>query len=209
MDQTDNINTISKKTYAEKPCTRLWSLRGLSGILAGIYAIVGGIIAYNLLKGYGQGYGSFGDMLPLGILEIILIGVGGIVAILTIGTTTILTKRKAKKNNELVWSPASKPFFSALFIPIITGAIFILLLTYRGYYGIIVPSMLIFYGMGLINASKYNSKNARILGLLEILLGIIAMASFKNGILFWILGFGVLHILYGSLKYFNPGKKQT
>jgi len=207
MEQKDYLKDISEIKNMMNRSTRFLSLSGLSGILAGIYATIGGGVAYTLLKGYGQGYGSMGDVIPVGILELILIGIALLVAILAISSGYILTKRKAKKNNEKFWSPASTQFFAALFIPIAAGGIFILLLIYRGYYGVVAPATLLFYGIGLVSASKYTLNQIKYLGLMEIVLGIMAMIFFGYGLLFWVLGFGILHIIYGSLIYFGTDKK--
>ena len=67
--------------------------------------------------------------------------------------------------------------------------------------------MLIFYGMALVNASKYTLGNVRYLGLAEIVLGLLCAALPGYGFWFWVIGFGVLHIVYGSLIYFGEGIK--
>ena len=64
-----------------------------------------------------------------------------------------------------------------------------------------------FYGLALINASKYTLSMVKYLGMIEVILGLLAMFFFGNGILFWILGFGVLHIIYGTLIYFKLDRK--
>ncbi len=205
MTQKDYLKDISEIKEIMNRSTRFISLSGLSGILAGTYALVGGFIAYKLLVGYGYGDGD-GSMLPLGILELVLIGIAIIIALLSIVTAFFLTKRKAKKNNEKIWTPASKQLFSSFFIPMITGGIFILLLIHRGYYGLIAPTTLVFYGLALVNASKYTLSQVKYLGLLEVALGLLSLYFFGNGLLFWVVGFGGLHIVYGALMYFKMEK---
>ncbi len=85
----------------------------------------------------------------------------------------------------------------------VTGGIFVLLVIYRGYYGLIAPAALIFYGLALVNASKYTFSWVKYLGVMEILLGLLAFVFLGNGLLFWALGFGVLHIVYGALMHFK------
>jgi hypothetical protein len=41
----------------------------------------------------------------------------------------------------------------------------------------------------------------RYLGILEIILGLLAAVWAEHGLAFWAIGFGVLHILYGTLLY--------
>jgi len=183
------------------------SLSGLSGILAGIYALIGGFIANKLILGYGKGMGD-ANVMPISILEIVLIVIAIGIAFLSIITAYLLTKRKAKKNNEKIWTPVSKQMLISFIIPILVGGIFSLLLINRGYYGLIAPITLIFYGLALINASKYTMSMINYLGLLELVLGLLAMIFFGNGILFWMLGFGVLHIIYGALIFFKQDAKK-
>jgi hypothetical protein len=205
MDKKDYLKDISDIKDIMNRSTRFMSLSGISGILAGIYALAGGFAANYLLTGYGKSmYGS--SVLPLSILELILIGIAIVVALLSIGTAYLFTKKKAKKNNEKIWTSSSKQLMSSFMIPMLAGGIFTLLLVYRGYYGLIAPITLVFYGLALINASKNTLSLIKYLGWIEIILGLIAMVYFGNGILFWMLGFGVLHIIYGTLIYFKFDK---
>lgn len=208
MNEKDYLKDISDIKNIMNRSTRFLSLSGLSGILAGMYALIGGYIAYTLIKDYGRGYEAMGDVLPVGILEIILIGIALLIAILSLVTGLILTKRKAKKNNEKVWTPASKQLFSSFLIPMIAGGAFIILMIYRGYYGLVAPATLIFYGLALYNASKHTLSQIKYLGFMEIALGVLAMIFFGNGLLFWALGFGVLHIIYGAMMHFMIDKKK-
>jgi len=63
--------------------------------------------------------------------------------------------------------------------------------------------MLVFYGLALINGSKYALKEIRYLGITELMLGCIAIFLPGEGLNIWALGFGMMHILYGSLMYFR------
>ncbi|MES2397617.1 MAG: hypothetical protein V4549_16525 [Bacteroidota bacterium] len=65
------------------------------------------------------------------------------------------------------------------------------------------PSSLLFYGLALINASKYTLNDIRYLGICEIVLGLIASLYIGYGLLFWAAGFGVLHIVYGAVMYYK------
>jgi hypothetical protein len=61
----------------------------------------------------------------------------------------------------------------------------------------VAPACLIFYGLALVNASKYTLSEIRYLGLLQIVLGLINTQFINKGLIFWAIGFGLLHILYG------------
>ncbi len=202
MSQKDYLKDISEIKNIMNRSTRFISLSGISGILAGIYALVGGLIAYNLLSNYGgEDYGSYATLLSG--LELKLISIAIVVVLLSSITGYVLTKRKADKNNEKMWAPASKQLLMGFIIPMVTGGIFALLLLNQGYYGLIAPVTLIFYGLALINASKHTLSLVKYLGVLEVLLGLVAMLFIGRGLFFWIAGFGILHILYGTLIYFK------
>ena len=205
MTEKDYLKDISEIKDIMNKSSRFLSLSGMSGILAGLYALVGAYIGHTLFSGYG-GYGEGSNMMPLGILEIIAISVALVVALLSVVTAFILTKRKAKKNNENIWTPVSKQLLFSFLVPLFTGGVFVLLLMNRGYYGLIAPAMLIFYGLALVSASKYTLSWVKYLGLIEIALGLLSFVFFGNGLLFWALGFGVLHVLYGAIMHFNPEK---
>jgi len=202
MTQKDYLKDISEIKNIMNRSTRFISLSGVSGILAGVYALVGGLIAYSLLSDSGgEDYDSY--TMLVSSLELKLIGIAIIVALLSGITGYILTKRKADKNNEKIWTPASRQLLISFLMPLVTGGIFALLLVNQGYYGLIAPVTLIFYGLSLINASKHTLSLVRYLGMLEVLLGLAAMLFIGRGLFFWMAGFGILHILYGTLIYFK------
>ncbi len=202
MTEKDYLKDISDIKDIMNKSTRFLSLSGMSGILAGIYALIGAFIGHQLLSGYG-GYGDGTNLMPLVILEVIILTVAFVIALLSVVTAFILTRKQARKNNEKIWTPVSKQLLLNFLIPMVTGGIFVLLLIYRGYYGLIAPATLIFYGLALVNASKYTFSWVKYLGVMEILLGLLAFVFLGNGLLFWALGFGVLHIVYGALMHFK------
>jgi len=69
----------------------------------------------------------------------------------------------------------------------------------------VAPLTLIFYGLALVNASKYTLSEIRSFGIAEIVLGLIAMAFIGYGLLFWAIGFGLLHIIYGIIMHVRYG----
>lgn len=208
MSEKDYLKDISEIKNIMNRSTRFISLSGLSGVLAGCYALIGAFVAYKLLGETNYSFNYNADALrnsniSLEGLKNILILIALAVAFLSVLSAYFLTKQKAKKNNEKIWDPASRQLITSFAIPMLTGGIFIFLLVQRGIYGIAAPAALIFYGLAIINASKYTLGQVKYLGLLEILLGLLALVFFGNGLLFWSLGFGVLHIIYGALMYFK------
>jgi hypothetical protein len=79
------------------------------------------------------------------------------------------------------------------------------MLLVNGYIGFVTPLTLIFYGLALVNASKYTLSEVRSLGIIEIVIGLFAMHFIGYGLLLWAVGFGVMHIIYGIIMHIRYG----
>lgn len=185
--------------------SRFLTLSGLSGILIGLYALIGAFLAHRIV--YIQFPSKFRQEYINDVLLLIAI-IGISVLILSLCTIFILTIKKARKENKPIWGPGSKMLLLNLLIPLVTGAFLISILVYRGYFGVVSPSFLIFYGLALVNASKYTRPEIMGLGIIEITLGLLAALLPGYGLYFWAFGFGVLHIIYG-FAYLSNERKNT
>jgi hypothetical protein len=198
QDELASIRSLMERS------SKFISLSGLSGILAGIYALIGAGMAYYLIYITSQSPdNSFLHHLDRGLLVASLLGIAFLVLFASVVTGIVLTTRKAKRNNQPVWGKTSRALAYYMAVPLISGGLFILILLLRGYYGIISPMSLIFYGLALISASNFTFTDVKYLGILEIILGLISACLPGYGLLFWAIGFGVLHIIYGSMMYFK------
>jgi hypothetical protein len=92
-------------------------------------------------------------------------------------------------------------------IPLVVGGVFVLGLLNYSEWRFVAPSCLIFYGLALVNASKYTLTDIRYLGLLEIGLGLVNMWYPGYGLYFWGIGFGALHIIYGLIMWWKYDSK--
>lgn len=187
--------------------TKFISLSGLSGVLAGIYALTGALSAYTIIYG-GSGFGSQRNYVTTDIPAhpqklILLIGIALGVLIASVLTGLILTANKAKRKGQSIWGKTSKQLLFQMTVPLAAGGLLVIILLTRHYYGITSPAMLIFYGLALIGASNFTFNDVKYLGLTEVLLGLIAACLPGYGLIFWALGFGVLHIVYGTIMYFK------
>lgn len=167
------------------------SLSGLSGILAGIYALVGSALLYWVM---------YFPMQPEPDWAAAVV-IAAAVLLASIITGIVLSIRKAKKKGQLIWGPASRGLLFHMMSPLVTGGIIIIISFYKGYGELAAPVSLIFYGLALISASSFTFTDIKYLGLCEIALGLIAAVYTGIGLLFWAIGFGVLHIVYGSIMY--------
>lgn len=177
------------------------SLSGLSGVLAGVYALVGAGIVYFMVHFPRSPLSYRTETIQPFDTIMKLMGVAVAVLIASIGTGLWLSSKKAKRAGVKVWNRSSKAMFVNLAVPIVSGGFFILFLLMNGHYGVVAPACLVFYGLGLVNASPNLYDEIRYLGYSEIFIGLISAALPGYGLLFWSLGFGVLHIIYGSLMF--------
>lgn len=181
--------------------SRFISLSGLSGVFAGLSALLGGVYVYQLFKANGIEY--FEDNHQLYSISLIteLIITAFVILFFALAFGIFFTVRKSKKLNLPIWTSATKNMLLNLTIPLVAGAVFCFALIYHQMFILVAPSTLIFYGLALINAEKYTYSDIKYLGFSEVILGSIALFFVGYGLVFWILGFGILHIFYGLLLF--------
>lgn len=189
--------------------TRFLSLSGLSGVFAGITAIAGALFAYFFILDNGTiRYEVFSGSLSVQETLIIkwqLMAVAGVVLVLSVLFALYFSIRKARKDGKNFWTPVSKRLLMNLLIPLVTGGVFILVLLLQNLLHLIVPCFLIFYGLALVNAGKFTFGEIFYLGIFEITTGLISAFIPGRGLIFWMLGFGILHIIYGMAMYRKYG----
>lgn len=198
MENEKYLKDIQDIKQMMSQSTQFISLSGLSGILSGIYALIGAYIVNLLLE-----QNKYDVVIIEGLTFKLIVLTAAVVLLLSIVTAIIMTKQKAKKVGEKMWNASAKRLLINFCIPLLTGGIFALLLLRHEVYGLIAPIMLIFYGLACLNASKYTLKDVRYLGITEIILGLFAVEFSGYGLYFWILGFGICHIVYGAVMHFK------
>jgi hypothetical protein len=203
-DQDIHAELSSIRNLMERSA-KFISLSGLSGVMAGIYAIIGAFLGWEMLKQESIGPGRY-NIYNEELLITKLFLVAFAVLVLSIGTGVWLSIRKAKKHGQPFWNTGSKRLLINMAIPLISGGLFTFILIYRGYYGIVAPATLIFYGMALVAGSHYTYSGVKGLGILEILLGLLCALMPGYGLIFWTVGFGLLHIIYGTAMHFKYDK---
>lgn len=182
--------------------SRFISLSGLSGVSAGVCALIGAWVARGWIRGYVRGTDAF-PAEARDLFEIKMFGLAVVVLVAALVSATIFTWRKAQRSGLPILDHASKKLAINMAIPLIAGGLFVIgLLNSRGWI-YVAPACLIFYGLALVNASKYTLTDIRYLGLLEIALGCICMYFPHEGLYFWTAGFGILHIIYGLIMWWK------
>ncbi|MEI6137719.1 MAG: hypothetical protein WCP85_00560 [Mariniphaga sp.] len=206
-DKNQYLESIQEIRSMMERSSKFMSLSGLSGIGAGITALISGTIASIYL-----GYINVLDNVHVG-MDSQTVSINQIIFFLILGISTILvaialafvfTRRNAKKKNLPIWDKSAKLLTVSMLIPLIAGGLFILALVFKfKIYGLVAPSMLIFYGLALVNAGKYTVSYTHWLGLAEIAIGLAALLFYGFGLIFWMIGFGIFHLIYGILMYFK------
>jgi hypothetical protein len=181
--------------------TKFLSLSGMSGVAAGIFALLGAGAAWKVIRGEWW----IGSYPPEVSLAIIMLGV-----MLLAGTAGLyFSMRKARRSGMKFWTPVTRQILMDFAIPMVTGGVLCMVLLRKEPVELVPALTLVFYGLALIAAGARTYKEIRILGFCEIGLGIVAalFPSWEYLLCFWALGFGVLHILYGVIMYCRYDKK--
>ncbi|MBG6233599.1 hypothetical protein IWX76_000154 [Pedobacter sp. CAN_A7] len=203
MKETDVYSELASIRSLMERSSKFISLSGLSGVMAGIYALVGSYFAYRILYKNPAALteGNFDAYAPAIWPSLVVIALT--VLILSVTTGLFLSSRQAKKEGQPFWNPVSKRLFAHMTLPLTTGGIFIVILLAQGNYHLLAPACLLFYGLSLVAGSQYTFSDVKWLGICEIVLGLLSAAIPGYGLLFWAFGFGILHILYGSIMHFK------
>lgn len=203
MENEKYLKDISEIRNIMDKSSRFISLSGLSGILAGIYALIGAWFAYRTIYFDNSSLGSYKNLVISWDAVVRLLIIATAVLVFSILTGILLSIRKARKSNDTIWNAASKRLVINFMIPLVSGGFFILFLIEKEMLGLVAPLSLLFYGLACVNASKYTLGDVRYLGISMIILGLLSTWFLGFGLVFWALGFGVCHIIYGSLMYFK------
>lgn len=208
MEETKEFKDLQEIKSLMERSSRFLSLSGLSGVSAGIIALIGAAIAYYMLDFGKVKYDEYfyllrpmselGDKLDL-IPKIVILAIATFLC--AFSSAFYFSWRKAKKNKLTLWDHTTKRLLMHLFIPLIAGGFFALILIDRNDATLLASVTLIFYGLALVNAGKYTFGEVHYLGISEIILGLLAGIFTHYGLLFWAFGFGILHIVYGLVMY--------
>ncbi len=209
-EQQQSLETLQDIRRMMDRSSRFISLSGLSGISAGVCALVGAYLSYDYVYGYKDYIinsdsavvqAMAGDYSILLNTWLFWIAAGTFFA--AVGSAFFFTWVKSKKQGIPIWGKAARRLLINVSVPLIVGGIFLFRLIHFGTFGLIAPGCLIFYGLALINAGKYTLNEIRYLGYSQLLLGIINLWFAESGLYFWAAGFGLMHILYGAFMWWK------
>ncbi|GGG78675.1 hypothetical protein GCM10007415_08420 [Parapedobacter pyrenivorans] len=199
--EKDYVGDIAAIRSMMERTSKFLSLSGWAGIMAGIYALMGAYVAYVYFAfdpdEVTQVPSDEGIVLPK------LIALAVAVLVLAIGTAIFLSYKKADKRGERIWNTTSRRLLINMSVPLVAGGILIFVLISKGLIGLVAPFTLVFYGLALYNAGNFTYAEVRMLGLMEIVLGLVGLCFIGYGLLCWAIGFGVLHIIYGIYIHYR------
>ncbi len=184
--------------------SRFISLSGLSGIAAGICALTGAWFAYQKINVSRTNDHDYLQTISADVqLMIALLWIAVLTFAAAFISAFIFTYLRSKRNGIAIWGAATMRLFWNTAIPVAVGGVFILRMMHFGEYELVAPACLVFYGLALVNGSKYTLGEIRFLGYAMLVLGIINLWYVGEGLYFWAIGFGILHIVYGAVMWYK------
>jgi len=206
-NQEESLQDIRAIRQMMEQSSKFLSLSGLSGVAAGIIAVLGAAFAYFVVLKQGENvYDEYMQSITATRTSAVRLGMALTalsVFVLAIASAWYLSWRKAKKSNAQFWTHAAKVVAWNLISILAIGGAFSLILIYHENIRLVASVMLIFYGLALLMASRYTHRDIQYLAYTEIVLGLLAGIFLNYGLIFWTLGFGVFHIAYGISMYYK------
>lgn len=184
--------------------SRFISLSGWSGISAGICALVGAWLANEKIGAY---YRDFSRSSCPSCLRNELLTIAGAVFIAAFISASFFTWIKSKRDGVPIWGATTRRLLWNTLLPMMAGGFVIWRMMELGHYELIAAASMIFYGLALVNGSKFTMGEVRYLGYAQIITGIFGLWLVGSGLYVWAFGFGVLHIVYGIAMWWKYDRK--
>jgi len=160
-------------------------LNSWAGFFAGTCALIGAAVAWFFILGSGSiHYDEFLYSVGNSPINNITVGLGidALLVLFLAGVAAIyFSYRKSLKAGQKFWTSSTKRVLMHLLIPLVSGGIFALILVFRNNIELVASVTLIFYGLALVNAGIF----------------------VNQGLLFWTVGFGLVHFIYGTVMYYK------
>lgn len=199
-EEKDYIRDLAEIRSMMERSSKFLSLSGWAGIMAGSFALAGAVIAWKVFDfhpdsfDYGSGEDGYKGFINVFILAMVVL-------VLALASAFVDSYRKASKKGERAWNSTSRRLLINMAVPLLSGGILLVPLVAEGLIGLLAPLTLLFYGLALFNAGNFTFKVVRVLGLVQIGLALINCFFIEHGLLFWALGFGLGHIVYGIYMF--------
>jgi len=201
-DVDSGLRDIAEIRSMMERSTKFLSLSGFGGIGAGLVALAGAWVAWEILASDGVAPDALAGAVALAPdtrSRLVLLGLA--VLALALAISWYFARRLMRRQGRTAQSGVVRSLILALAVPVLVGALLSILFLFHGVLWLVAPTMLIFYGLGLFSAGTFTFGGVRMLGLLQILLGLAAAVMPQAGFSLWTTGFGLLHIVYGILFF--------
>ncbi len=196
----DYVRDIAEIRSMMERSSKFLSLSGWAGIMAGTYELAGAFIAYHFLDFNPEEIVNQSTETP-NLAQ--LIGLAFIVLILAAGTAIFLSYKRAHQRGEKPWNITARRLLINMAVPLVAGGLLVLILISKGLIGLMAPFTLIFYGLALYNAGTFTYQEVKILGLVQLGLGLASTYFIHFSLLLWAVGFGLVHIIYGIYMHYK------
>jgi hypothetical protein len=200
--QHSNLDTLREIRQIMDRSSRFISLSGWSGVVAGISALAGAWQADRIIgRYYREDYGT-PVACPACLKQDLLLVAASVFAVAFVGAV-LFTYRKSRRDGIPIWGISAQRLMWNTLLPMAVGAFFIWRMMELRQYELVAPASLLFYGLALVNGSRFTLGEVRYLGYAIILTGLVNLWFPGSGLYFWAFGFGVLHIVYGLAMWWR------
>lgn len=195
MDSKDAIRELKDIRSMMERSSRFLSISGWGVAVAGLIALVASWFAYRL---FSDG-ALFGDTHLLWAHKTRVAVFGSLALVVVCGLSVLLPSiaMARRRGIKVQFDKSIRRTAFNFCVPFVTGGILCLVLVLNGHYGLTSSIMLIFYGLALINCHHFSHPILGALGYAELALGVLDCVVATEALLFWAIGFGLLHLVFG------------
>ena len=177
------------------------SLRGSTGIFAGIFSLIFIFGIHLLLSQYASGSTGV-SVLPISYFEILIFDISFLYILISYFTIVLINRRRRKKIYLRKWDFKAKKIRRIYLVFLLLGGIILYFLMTNGLLKLIIPTSMMLYGIAGIFSNIHTFGATAVLGLVFIILGILTIFFPNLSFYLWGFAFGICHIVYG-LVYFK------
>jgi hypothetical protein len=201
-----NLDAIREIRQMMDRSSRFISLSGWSGVLAGICALVGAWLARQKMQSYNQLDQNSPQACPNCLRNDLLV-IAMVVFVVAFTGAILFTYLKSRGDGIAIWGSSARRLLWNTLLPMAAGAFLIGRMIELSQYELVASASLVFYGLALVNGSKFTLGEVRFLGYAILVTGIASLWWIGYGLYFWAFGFGVLHIVYGISMWLKYDRK--
>jgi uncharacterized membrane protein YjjP (DUF1212 family) len=196
-----NLEALQDIRKMMERSSRFISLSGWSGISAGVCALIGAWAANMKISEYSVTGCS-------ACLRSSLIIIASLVFVAAFLSAIFFTWMKSRRDGAAIWGITARRLLWNTLLPMVAGGFVIWRMIELEQYDLIAAVSLIFYGLALVNGSKYTMGEVRYLGYGQIITGLIGLWLVRSGLYVWAFGFSVLHIVYGIAMWWKYDRRR-